>query len=67
MSLDSKTLMAKTSAELRAEEERLRKEIFELQFKHSTRQLANPMALKASRHDLARVLTAGRQKSIQGT
>jgi ribosomal protein L29 len=59
--------MAKTSAELRAEEERLRKEIFELQFKHSTRQLANPMALKASRHDLARVLTAGRQKSIQGT
>ena len=48
--------------ELKEEETRLRKELFDSKFKHGTRQLLDTASLKRTRRDLARVLTVITQK-----
>ncbi|HEY4220863.1 MAG TPA: 50S ribosomal protein L29 [Myxococcota bacterium] len=50
-------LRAKNAAELTEEETRLRKELFDLEFKHSTRQLNDTMAIRRARRQIARVVT----------
>ena len=50
-------LKAKSPAELVTEEKRLRKELFDLEFKHSTRQLTDIMAIRRTRRQIARVIT----------
>lgn len=52
------TFAGKSEAELAELETKTRKELFDLNFQHATRNLANPMELKAKRQELARVLTA---------
>ncbi len=47
----------KSRSELREEEHRLRKELFDLQFKHGTRQLSDTAAIKRARREIARVKT----------
>ena len=44
MSKKNEELAKKSAADLKAEEAKMRKEIFDLQFKHSTRQLNDTMA-----------------------
>lgn len=55
-------LAKKSVDELKAEEVKVRKEIFDLQFKHSTRQLNDTMAVRRAKRDLARVITIANQK-----
>ena len=59
----NKDLTAMSSEQLNGEAVRLRKELFDLQFKHSTRQLADQMAVRNTRRHLARVLTHASQKA----
>ena len=59
----NKDLTAMSAAQLSDEAARLRKELFDLQFKHSTRQLADLMAVRNTRRHLARVLTHVGQKA----
>jgi large subunit ribosomal protein L29 len=56
-------LKNKSEAELTAEVARLKKELFDLQFKHSTRQLADTGALRQNRKAIARALTFKNQKA----
>lgn len=57
-----KDLAQKSAADLKGEAERLQKELFDLRFKHGTRQLADTGSLRKTRRQLARVLTIARQK-----
>ena len=52
------TFAGKSETELADLEAKTRKELFEMNFQHATRNLANPMELQAKRKELARVLTA---------
>jgi ribosomal protein L29 len=54
-------LREKNAAELKDEETRLRKELFDLEFKHSTRQLTDTMAIRRNRRQIARVATLHNQ------
>ena len=56
-------LMKKSAAELGEEETRLRKELFDLEFKHSTRQLGDTMSIRRTRRQVARVVTLKNQKN----
>ncbi len=60
---NTKELAAKSAGELSADAERLQKELFDLKFKHGTRQLMDTGSLKKTRRQLARVLTLARQKA----
>ncbi|MFZ9887416.1 MAG: 50S ribosomal protein L29 [Myxococcota bacterium] len=61
--MKARELQDKTVAELKGEETRLRREIFDLGFKHGTRQLNDTASLVRTRKDLARVLTVLSQKA----
>lgn len=61
--MKAKELHDNTVAELKNEETRLRKELFDLQFKHGTRQLMDTAAMSRTRKQLARVLTVISQKT----
>ena len=50
-------LKGKSAADLATEETRLRKELFDLEFKHSTRQLSDTMSIRRTRRQIARVVT----------
>lgn len=52
------TFAGKSQAELAEIEQKTRKELFDLQFQHATRKLANTAELSAKRKELARILTA---------
>ena len=52
--------------ELNARLIELKTELFNLRFSHATRNLANPMALRSVRREIARVQTAIREKSQGG-
>ena len=43
--------------ELKAKENELKEELFNLRFRHATGQLNNPMLLKQTKRDIARVKT----------
>jgi large subunit ribosomal protein L29 len=52
------TFAGKSQAELAELEQKTRKELFDLQFQHATRKLANTAELSEKRKELARILTA---------
>ena len=60
----NKDLKTKTSSELTTQAEKLKRELFDLHFKHATRQLTDLMSLRKTRRDLARTLTFQKQKSL---
>ncbi|BEQ16535.1 50S ribosomal protein L29 [Desulfoferula mesophila] len=51
--------------ELAQKLEDLRQELFNLKFQHSTGQLENPMRVKQTKKDIARVLTFINQRQAQ--
>ncbi|MDD2269827.1 MAG: 50S ribosomal protein L29 [Eubacteriales bacterium] len=61
----NKELRQKTLGELEAELGSLKKELFTLRFQHSIKQLDNPMKIVETKKNIARVLTALRQREIQ--
>ncbi|MEW5724085.1 MAG: 50S ribosomal protein L29 [Thermodesulfobacteriota bacterium] len=48
--------------ELRLRENELKQELFNLKFQHGTNQLENPMRIKQTQRDIARVLTIIKEK-----
>jgi large subunit ribosomal protein L29 len=62
--MKTKDLRDLSRAELREKEDELCCEIFDLRFKHGTRQLDDTAAVKRTRKDLARVLTIAKQKDL---
>ena len=53
-----------TDAELAAELEKMKKELFNLRFQHVTGQLENPLQMKEVRKNIARVKTIMREKEL---
>ncbi len=56
-------LRTMTADELNQEEANLRKELFNLRFQKVTGEIENPMRIKQTRKDIARVLTVITEKS----
>ena len=50
--------------QLNARHKELKTELFNLRFSHATRNLANPLAIRNVRKEIARVQTAIREKEI---
>ena len=53
-----------TELELAAELEKMKKDLFNLRFQHVTGQLENPLKMKETRRDIARVKTIMREKEL---
>ncbi len=53
-----------TEVELNAELESMKKELFNLRFQHVTGQLENPLKLRETKRDIARVKTIIREKQL---
>ena len=56
-------LRTMTADELKQQEANLRKELFNLRFQKVTGEIENPMRIKQTRKDIARVLTVITEKS----
>ena len=54
-----------SQSELAAEELRLKKELFNLRFQHTTGQLDNPLKMKEVKKDIARVKTVIRENELK--
>ena len=54
-----------SATELAAEELRLKKELFNLRFQHTTGQLENPVKMKEVKRDIARVKTVIRENELK--
>jgi large subunit ribosomal protein L29 len=59
----AKELRAKTDAELAADEAQLRKQLFDVRYKHATRQLEDTASIKKGKKDLARLLTVKTERA----
>ena len=53
-----------TDAELAAELEKMKKELFNLRFQHVTGQLENPLPMREVRKNIARVKTKKKKKEL---
>jgi large subunit ribosomal protein L29 len=58
----AQTMQEMTPDEIRARVGELREELFNLRFRNSMRQLDNPLKIRGSRRELARLLTVLREK-----
>ena len=63
MKIDNIRKLSQT--ELAAEELRLKKELFNLRFQHTTGQLENPGKLREVKRDIARVKTVIRENELK--
>jgi len=54
-----------TAAELNAKLADLKSELFNLRFQHATNQLDNPLKLKYTKKEIARVMTILREKELK--
>ncbi len=52
--------------QLNAKAKELSAELFNLRFSHATRNLANPLAIRNVRRDIARVKTVLKEKQVDG-
>ena len=59
--MDLNKMREMTDAELAAELEKMKKELFNLRFQHVTGQLENPVRMREVRRDIARVKTIMRE------
>ena len=64
--MEAKQLRDMSSGDLTQKRDSLREEIGHLKLKRATSRLENPMSLKATKRDLARVETILREKARQG-
>jgi large subunit ribosomal protein L29 len=65
--MEAKELRDMNAGDLTQKRDSLREEIGHLKLKRATSRLENPMSLKATKRDLARVETILREKARQGT
>ena len=62
--MKSKEVLEMTDKELQDKLNELKSELFFLRFKNATNQLTNPLQLKETRRDIARVKTVIRQREL---
>ena len=62
--MKSKEVLEMTDKELQQKLSELKSELFFLRFKNATNQLTNPLQLKETRRDIARVKTVIRQREL---
>jgi large subunit ribosomal protein L29 len=62
--MDVKELKDLTAAELEEKEQHLKQELFNLRFQMATGRVENPMKIRQTRRDLARVKTVLRQQAL---
>jgi large subunit ribosomal protein L29 len=65
--MDMKDLRGLTEAELTEKEQQLAQEVFNLRFQLATGRIENPMKIRQTKRDLARVKTIMREKSREVT
>ena len=62
--MEMKKIREMSEAELNAELNKMKKDLFNLRFQHVTGQLENPILLRQTRRDIARVKTIIKEKEI---
>ena len=62
--MDLNKIREMTDAELNAELEKMKKELFNLRFQHVTGQLDNPVQMREVKRNIARVKTIIREKEL---
>ena len=62
--MELKKMRAMTEAELNAELLKMKKDLFNLRFQHVTGQLENPIKMRETKRDIARVKTIIREKEL---
>ena len=62
--MELKKMREMTEAELNAELLKMKKDIFNLRFQHVTGQLENPIKMRETKRDIARVKTIIREKEL---
>ena len=60
--MKAKELKEMTTAELKAKEKELKKDLFNLRMQHATNQLDNPLRINLVKKDIARIKTVIREK-----
>ena len=63
--MELKKMREMTEVELNAELDNMKKELFNLRFQHVTGQLENPVKLRETKRDIARVKTVIREKELE--
>ena len=62
--MELKKMREMTEAELNAELLKMKKDLFNLRFQHVTGQLENPIKMRETKRDIARVKTIIREKEL---
>ena len=62
--MESKKIREMSEAELNSELVRMKKDLFNLRFQHVTGQLENPIKMRETKRDIARVKTIIREKEL---
>ena len=62
--MELKKMIEMTEAELNAELLKMKKDLFNLRFQHVTGQLENPIKMRETKRDIARVKTIIREKEL---
>ena len=62
--MELKKMRELTEVELKAELEKMKKELFNLRFQHATGQLENPVKMRELKKDIARVKTIIKEKEL---
>ena len=62
--MELKKMRGMTEAELNAELLKMKKDLFNLRFQHVTGQLENPVKMRETKKDIARVKTIIREKEL---
>ena len=62
--MELKKIREMSEAELNAELIRMKKDLFNLRFQHVTGQLENPIKMRETKRDIARVKTIIREKEL---
>ncbi|MCI9597672.1 MAG: 50S ribosomal protein L29 [Firmicutes bacterium] len=63
--MDLKKMREMTEVELNAELVKMKKDLFNLRFQHVTGQLENPIKMRDTKKDIARVKTIIREKQLE--
>lgn len=63
--MDLSTMREMTPEELNAELEKMKQDLFNLRFQHVTGQLENPIKMRDTKRDIARVKTIIREKELK--
>ena len=62
--MELKKIIEMSEAELNSELVRMKKDLFNLRFQHVTGQLENPIKMRETKRDIARVKTIIREKEL---